>query len=273
MAWRTRTHTVIPLVLAAAGCGDDSTAGGTTAAATGGSSSGLATTEDDPTSDSADDDSADDGSTDDDSTGGALPGFRDTRYCEVLPVYAVDGELQVEVFNSLGYSDCPQAAWDALDATALAAELDATTVILNGPRHFLMDMVEANNPTDPELHMFGDLTMRKAATLTLPADVATGAYAERQINRDTTFSFDAGAPVFELTGPDGGVYVMQSYSLQVDAAQTLETLGSLGERLQPADGWTFSTRILDAPLLVVTTDGVARVVQDELDNTYQRHSD
>jgi hypothetical protein len=35
-------------------------------------------------------------------------------------------------------------------------------------------------------------------------------------------------------------------------------------------GWTFESKVLDAPLDVPTTNGIAYVVQDELQNTYQR---
>ncbi len=35
------------------------------------------------------------------------------------------------------------------------------------------------------------------------------------------------------------------------------------------EGWTYRTRILDADYVVVDQEGIATVVQDELQNTYQ----
>ena len=78
-------------------------------------------------------------------------------------------------------------------------------------------------------------------------------------------------PWHELTNPDGKVYVMQAMALYVDPAQTLESLHSLGDRLALPAGWTFSTRVSDQALrLLSSEDGVATVCQDEFANTYQR---
>ena len=54
-----------------------------------------------------------------------------------------------------------------------------------------------------------------------------------------------------------------------DPSQTLADLAGLGSRLSLPKGWTFSTRTLDADYLL-EANGVAVVVRDELQNTYQR---
>ena len=56
-------------------------------------------------------------------------------------------------------------------------------------------------------------------TLTTPAGqptVGQQAYVVNQVQRDTIWTYDAGKRIFELTAPDGHVYVMQSYSQLVD---------------------------------------------------------
>ncbi len=63
---------------------------------------------------------------------------------------------------------------------------------------------------------------------------------------------------------------MQAYCLAVDPTLTTDDLAGLADRLDLPDGWSFSTRTLDAGLDMLSTDGVATVVQDELENTYQR---
>jgi hypothetical protein len=63
---------------------------------------------------------------------------------------------------------------------------------------------------------------------------------------------------------------MQAYSHAVDPTQTLDGLGGLADRLDLPEGWTFTTCVLDRTLDLLSTDGVATIVQDELQNTYQR---
>jgi hypothetical protein len=63
---------------------------------------------------------------------------------------------------------------------------------------------------------------------------------------------------------------MQSYAQIIDPTQTIDKLENLGSVLKLPTGWTFESKVLDAPLDVPTTNGIAYVVQDELQNTYQR---
>ena len=62
---------------------------------------------------------------------------------------------------------------------------------------------------------------------------------------------------------------MQSYSRIVDPELSIDELAELGSRLMMPEGWTFSSRNLDADYELVA-DGQAVVIQDDLANTYQR---
>jgi hypothetical protein len=93
-------------------------------------------------------------------------------------------------------------------------------------------------------------------------------YTEHIVNRRTQFIFDVGEPVYELVSSSGAVYVMQSYAEIVDPGLRMADLANLGSRLKLPRGWTFRTRVL-SNTLTVTATGEARVVQDELENTYQ----
>ncbi len=75
--------------------------------------------------------------------------------------------------------------------------------------------------------------------------------------------------MYELISPKGRVYVMQSYSQIVDPTLVYADLIELGSRLKPPRGWHYRSRILDADLVAQST-GMAHVIQDELQNTYQR---
>jgi hypothetical protein len=75
----------------------------------------------------------------------------------------------------------------------------------------------------------------------------------------------------EVSSPDGRLFVMQAYSHTVDDKLTLDSLATLGKQLKKLPkGWLYLVPILDRDLIVKCTNGVAHIVQDELQNTYQR---
>ena len=197
------------------------------------------------------------------------PGLRDARYCEVLELRGAIPDARIDVWNTIGLNDCPQRRWEALDAAELASESGASLVVLNGPRHFLMDSAEAR--IGRRVRTFGRLRMRKVATIPIDelADLARAPYAERTIERVNTWTWERGRRVHELLAPDGTRYVMQSYSLAADPEQDVDDLRTLGDRLAPPAGWRYRTRRLRADLTLAARGG-AVVIQDELQNTYQR---
>jgi hypothetical protein len=201
-----------------------------------------------------------------------IEGLRGVRYGEVLLVRAVDGGFAADVYNTMGLNDCPPAAFAELDAAAIAAEHGALVALLNGPRHWVLDAIEAPPRAAAPTVKFGTLEMFLAATLELGATLPQpGGYVERAVHRDTVFEWSAGTPRHELRAPGGARYVMQALSHAVDPGQTIAALDGLAARLVPPAGWTFATRVEDRPLrLLSDVHGVATVVQDELANTYQR---
>lgn len=200
-------------------------------------------------------------------------GLRDVRYGEVLLVEQADvGTFHADVYNSLGLNDCPQEAWDALDPTAIAAEHGALIAVLNGPRHWLLDeIVSLAPPAERTFRRFGAIDMSLVASLGLGTELPVGErYVHRSVARTTIFRFEAGREVHELHDPDGSTYVMQAYCLAADPNLTIDALAGLGNRLALPDGWSFHTRVLDERLDMLSTNGIATVVQDDLENTYQR---
>jgi hypothetical protein len=181
--------------------------------------------------------------------------------------------IAVDVYNTIGLNECPDADWSGLDAAGLARELGTDRVVLNGPRYWTVDGLDgASRLADPTPRTFHSLSMRLAARLELPLTDAVGdrrPYALHDVKRTTVWIFDAGKPVYELIDPEGHAYAMQSYSIQ-KTPQTAESLATLGERLHPPAGWKFRSRVLDAELRVPAVDGVAHIVQDDFENTYQR---
>jgi hypothetical protein len=195
--------------------------------------------------------------------------MRGVRYGEVLAIRPAGGGLQGEVYGTQLLNDCPAELWDALDATAIAEELGALSVKLNGPRYWMLDgLGQKVAVVDPVLRELGGILMRRIAVVDLGDDPSSRPYTLRRVNRGAVFFFDAGRPVHELVDPDGAAYVMQAYCTGVDPTLTQGDLAGLGDRLDLPAGWSYRTRVLDDELVVDTSTTLATVVQDELENTY-----
>ena len=198
-----------------------------------------------------------------------IDGMRGVRYGEVLAMFLRDTGLEAEVFGTQMLNDCPQALWDALDAYAIAKDMGAVFVKLNGPRYWLLDGLGSKVAVvEPVFKDFNGIQMRRIATIPLGADFAAGAYVVRNVNRGAVFFFDAGKTVYELVDPEGRAFVMQARCVGVDPGMTEESLANLGERLALPEGWTYRTRVLDSELVIDTSATLATVVQDEFENTY-----
>jgi hypothetical protein len=200
---------------------------------------------------------------------GSSRGF---RYCELLAVRIVDWALEAEVWGTQGLNDCPAEAWATVDPGEVRAELGAITVIVNGPRFGLADEGFFGEMPDTGIRLFGELEMQHVATLLLDlASVRRTPYDERNVERDSTFVFWSGSEIYQLTSPEGAAYTMISYAQFVDASLTEADLAGLGERLDLPEGWTYESRVLDADLQLRAI-GLTTVIQDELQNTYQRNN-
>lgn len=196
------------------------------------------------------------------------------RYCEVLTITVGDTATKAEVWGTQGLNDCPQAAFSTIDPAKVRADLGVTAAVPNGPRYWVLDDIVAHALAGSgQIRDFGGIKMRSIATVDLGKGLPDRSpYKEISVKRDTEFRFDAGRTIYELTAPDSSVYVMQSYSLEIDPTLTVDALRGLGNRLKLPAGWTFTARVLDQPLVVEDVDGIATVIQDELHNSYQRRA-
>lgn len=205
-----------------------------------------------------------------------ITGLHDARYCEILAVTVDESGAVADVWNTIELNDCPQDAWEALDSDQVRDDLGASAAIKNGPRHWVLDEIQGDGGgvARPEVVDLDGVEMRMAATVDVTEQLESGRspYFDTSVVRDTVFVFDAGTEVYRLADPDGSIYYMQSYSLEVDAALTVDQLAGLGDRLDLPNGWSFESEILDAPVEVEAIEGLATVVQDELQNTYQLSS-
>ena len=194
---------------------------------------------------------------------------RGERYGEVLAAFMGDDGLRAEVYGTQLLNDCPEEQWVALDAAAIAADLGALFVKLNGPRYWMLDGLGTKVAVvDPVFCDFGGITMRRIAQVELGHEPKLGPYNEMHVNRGAIFFFDAGKKVYELIRPDGAAFVMQARCVGVDPTMSDERLDTLGDDLALPDGWSYRVRVLDEELVVDTSASLATVVQDEFENTY-----
>ena len=197
--------------------------------------------------------------------------MHNARYGEIIVVTGGPLNFTGHVYNTIGLSDCPQAAWKALDPQKLKNEFHARAVILNGPRYFLMDTSSLVNPGS--VTSFDGLQARFLADVSIPlTSVLRGGslpYTENKVMRTTRYLFKKGNTLYELISPTGTHYVMQSYSQIIDPKLTEADLATLGKRLSLPAGWRYEVHPLDQDY-TMQTSGVAYVLQDELKNSYQR---
>ncbi|MEM9876343.1 MAG: hypothetical protein AAF928_15715 [Myxococcota bacterium] len=253
---RSSASLFVTLLLAATGggCGDDDT-GADPDASTG----GMAST------------TTGGGGTGSDGGASATAAARHERYCEVLIGYPDGmGVVRMEVWNTWTLNDCPTAAWEAIDPMAVADENMALLAVLNGPRYWTLDFFDEGAPEQPEFKTIGGIDFFGVADLLVPLDSVadvSAPYEESSVERTTTYRFLAGTMVHELVDPDGGVWVMQSYEGS-NGPQTDAQLAETVAGLTPPAGWQARSRTLDADYQVRAT-GVARVLRDDADNTFQ----
>jgi hypothetical protein len=194
------------------------------------------------------------------------------RYCEVLLV-TIGAGLSVDVYGTQRVNLCPQEQWEAIDRSSVASDFGATFAAFNGPRFFVVDWTSNSEGLGGgDSVYFGELQMHFLTTVEPSADAAIGenAYKVARVARNNIWHFVAGRRIYELKDPDGQQYVMQSFSRAVDPGLELADLASLGDRLELPPGWRFSSRVLNEAIAVPAVNGTAEVVQDELENTYQR---
>src|SRR6185295_12684287 len=112
-----------------------------------------------------------------------VEGVRNARYCEIIPVVRVRFHLVATVYNTLGLNDCPAAIWDKITEAEMKKHFGAVKVLLNGPRHFMMDKIVAGGETVAgEKIEAGGLVLTERASIDLDLfGMRTEPYRERTI--------------------------------------------------------------------------------------------
>lgn len=189
--------------------------------------------------------------------------MRGYRYCELLFQF----DDRTEVWGTQGLNQCPQTDWNELDLDRIKSSNNATNLIANGPRYFVVNSSIGMDLPDESKRKFGNLEMRKLATVGM-LDIERS-FTEISVYRNNIWIFKEDEQIYLLIDTDGSEYIMQSYSLVIDASMEESKLSNLEEKLNLPVGWRYETRVLDSELRV-PANGEAIVLRDNLGNTYQK---
>jgi haloalkane dehalogenase len=193
--------------------------------------------------------------------------LRNVRYCEVLVATRHGMSATAAVYNTLGLNDCPADKWAALNPNKLKKELKATAIILNGPRYFIMDRNALRNPGD--VKSFDGLEARLLAQLEIKSKQKRTPYTENIVDRENRYVYERGKNVYELVSPENHIYIMQSFSQEIDKSLNEQGLETLATRLKLPKGWQYRVRRIDDDLVIRNFGTQAHVIQDDLQNSYQ----
>lgn len=198
-------------------------------------------------------------------------GIRGERYCEIITSKAL---IHFTVYNTLGLNDCPENIWDKVTVAQVKKETRTSFAYLNGPHYWVTDGFRNHTLMNTTIQTINGLSMREAGSLTIKlTDLfkANAPYYKHEVQRQTTWLYGAGKPIYELIDANGDVFVMQSYSIQ-KAPLTKHSLSELGSKLKLPKGWIFKSGLLKKVEPVTSINNLAIVIRDNLDNTYQKAS-
>ncbi len=195
--------------------------------------------------------------------------MRGERYCEIILSKKI---TSYAIYNTLGLNDCPENLWDKLTVAQVKQETGFSFVHLNGPRYWVIDGFNHSNLVNPTIKTINGLAMRKAGELHIKWTElmkSSFPYHQHAVKRQINWLYEAGKPVYELIDANGEVFVMQSYSIQ-KSPQTEQSLTELGTTLKLPKDWIFKTGILKKAESIQSINNLAIVIQDNLENTYQK---
>ena len=207
-------------------------------------------------------------------------GLMGSRYTEILLVFgnALTHNFTAGVYNTIGLNGAnpagggdstPAALVDKIDMKKVKEDNGALSAIKNGPRLWTIDYVGVKIGKERD---FQGLKARWVMWYPIPEEIRKGStenpYRVMTANRDTSMGIRKGSRAYILDDPQGNPWVMKSASLIKDPNQKFEDLKDLGSRLKLPPGWKFRSPILEQDLVFLTDNGVARITQDELGNTY-----
>lgn len=201
------------------------------------------------------------------------------RYCELFLIGgdAITKDLKADFYNStqlnggaVNRDSCPQAVWDKVDTEAVKKQYHVLGVFKNGPRFWMYDWIELPVGAERDFNgyhgrWFGKVNLPKSFGAKKKGSTA---YHPTTVERASKQGYTKGQTVYILDDPSGTPWILQSYSLIVDPSLTYKDLPKLGKKLKLPKGWKYRVKVLDRDLEIHAINGVARIIQDDLEGTY-----
>jgi hypothetical protein len=195
--------------------------------------------------------------------------LRGLRYCEVFLICDTGWGF----YNTLGLNNekdprdtCPESIMENFSTEAVKEQYNVPNVSLNPPRYFVID--GGDIPVAPKVRNFDGLEARWMGNVQPDAAFGKTPYMPTKVERKSEIFFEKGKPVFILDDPTGTSWVMKSYTDFVDKNLKYKNLEKLDKKLKLPPGWSYRVKVLDQDLILRPFKGVARIVQDELQNVY-----
>ncbi len=178
--------------------------------------------------------------------------MRGYRFCEVGLVTGTSPDTAVaNIWNTTGACDPTPERLDALDADAIARENAAQCAWLDPVRRWMSGRSMSGEAGVDRT--FGGITgtwMAVAGAATITRATVQSSYCPGYGYRNNTFTFNNGSEVCLPDAPDGGVFVMQSFTRHWDPALSKDNLSHLGRSLDLPGGWGFRVERLDEDMEV-----------------------
>lgn len=195
---------------------------------------------------------------------------RGKPYNEILVVYRYFNKIKAGVYNDIGQPLISADDFAKISTDDVKKNFVATAVIKNGPRFWVMD--EITGYYNGEQKNIAGHPMNQPGILNLSTnDLKNRApYRIHQINRKTDYTYFKGQKIYELVSDKGEVYTMQAGSREIDKNLTINDLDNIGSRLKLPAGWKYQVLVLQADV-TYKIDGTAYVIQDDLQDTYQKN--
>lgn len=202
-----------------------------------------------------------------------LKDLRGKRYCEIWVVSGSVKNLLVTVYNTIGCNDCPEDIWKKFDKDKLRDSLKVKTVLLNGPRVFVLDKLGFDYEVQKPLG-FQRLQVTEVATMPVTLKMVMHGkpkpFHEHALIRKTNNIYEKGKKVYKLISPKH-VYIMQSYFAEPIEGKPLVLPDNLTGKITLPEGWKFETEVLKEELVAgPDASGKSFILQDYNRNTYLR---
>jgi hypothetical protein len=194
---------------------------------------------------------------------------------------------EISIFSSFRSLDCSEDEYDKLSEASISAQLKT---LLDPQRIIKLGFhtnVASENLTpivrpyiDVGLSRFDygatikvnyfDYIYKFATNERFRLGIARASYTPMGNTAPVHFIYNPGSTVYELISPEGGVFIMTSFTNYYNPKITLTNLSELGTILNLPPGWKFRSRVLDSQVSIhaIAPLYYAKVLYDEYQNFY-----